>query len=255
MPARGEDYVLAVLGVIPARFGSTRFPGKALADLAGKPLVVHVVERAAEARRIDRLVVATDDERIADAARAAGAEAMLTPADLASGSDRAAHVMDRLGPESFDAVLNIQGDEPLLPGAAMDAAVALLEADPDAALGTLAVAAGKDEAADPNVVKVVLDKRRHALYFSRAAIPHGGDAVLKHVGLYAFRPAYLRRWTGLGTSALERAERLEQLRALEDGAAIAVAVGSWPVLGVDTPEDLERVRRMLGRSREKERTA
>jgi 3-deoxy-manno-octulosonate cytidylyltransferase (CMP-KDO synthetase) len=246
---------LAVLGVIPARFGSTRFPGKALADLAGKPLVAHVVERATEARGIDRLVVATDDERIADAARAAGAEAMLTPADLASGSDRAAHVMDRLGPESFDAVLNIQGDEPLLPGAAMDAAVALLEADPDAALGTLAVPAGPDEAADPNVVKVVLDKRRHALYFSRAAIPHGGDAVLKHVGLYAFRPAYLRRWTGLGTSALERAERLEQLRALEDGAVIAVAVGSWPVLGVDTPEDLERVRRVLGRSREKERTA
>jgi 3-deoxy-manno-octulosonate cytidylyltransferase (CMP-KDO synthetase) len=255
MPVGAEDHVLAVLGVIPARYGSTRFPGKPLADLDGKPLLAHVVERAGEARRIDRLVVATDDERIAAAARTAGAEAMLTPAELPSGSDRAAHVLERLGPESFDAVVNIQGDEPLLPGAAMDAAVALLEASPEAALGTLAVPADAAEAADPNVVKVVLDKRRHALYFSRAAIPHGGSAVLKHVGLYVFRPAYLRRWTGLGISALERAERLEQLRALEDGAAIVVAVGAWPVLGVDTPQDLERVRLALSRTREKERTA
>jgi 3-deoxy-manno-octulosonate cytidylyltransferase (CMP-KDO synthetase) len=246
---------LAVLGVIPARFGSTRFPGKPLADLAGKPLIAHVVERAEEARGIDRLVVATDDERIAAAARAAGAEAMLTPADLASGSDRAAYVLERLGPESFDAVLNIQGDEPLLPGQAMDAALALLAERPEAVLATLAVPAGPEAAADPNVVKVVLDKRRRALYFSRATIPHGGDAVLRHVGLYAFRPEYLRRYTRLGVSALERAERLEQLRALEDGATIVAAVGTWPVLGVDTPEDLERVRRVLGRMREKERTA
>lgn len=246
---------MAVLGVIPARYGSTRFPGKALADLGGKPLLAHVVARAREARRIGRLVVATDDERIAAAAREAGAEAMLTPAGLPSGSDRVAYVVDRLAPESFDTVVNIQGDEPFLPGPAMDAAVALLDGDPDAAIGTLAVPAEAAEAADPNVVKVVLDKRQRALYFSRAVIPHGGDTVLKHIGLYAFRPAYLRRWTGLAVSALERAEKLEQLRALEDGAAIAVAVGTWAVLGVDTPEDLERARRTLTRLREKERTA
>jgi 3-deoxy-manno-octulosonate cytidylyltransferase (CMP-KDO synthetase) len=251
---------LRVLGVIPARFGSTRFAGKALADLGGKPLVVHVVERAREARALDRVVVATDDERIASAAREAGAEAVMTPAELPSGSDRVAFVERSLSGDSpFDVVVNIQGDEPFLPGGAVDRAVELLERDAAASMATLAVPVEPEEVDDPNVVKVVLDKHSRALYFSRRAVPYGGEKLgyLKHVGLYAFRRDYLRRWVALGVSGLESAERLEQLRALEDGAKIAVAVGDWPVLGVDTPQDLIRAERKLARraAEEKEKTA
>lgn len=237
---------MRILGVIPARYGSTRFPGKALAELSGKPLVLHVVDRAREAGCLDRLVVATDDERIAEAARGAGAEAMMTPGDLPSGSDRAAWVEKSLG-EPFDAVMNIQGDEPFLPGAAMDAAAALLERDSRASLATLAVAAGPEEGDDPHSVKVVLDKQGRALYFSRSRVPHGDGPVLKHVGLYVFRTEYLRRFVTLGVSPLEARERLEQLRALEDGARIAVAVGDWTVLGVDTPPDLRRAAERMER--------
>lgn len=245
---------MRVLGVVPARYGSTRFPGKALALLGGRPLVAHVIENAHAARRLDRLVVATDDERIAGAARAAGAEAIMTPAELPSGSDRVAHVARSLAGagEIHDVVVNIQGDEPFLPGGAIDRAIELLAADPEAAIATLAVPAAAEDRANANAVKVVLDARGRALYFSRATIPYPRHPSprarwLKHVGLYAFRAEYLGRFVGLPPSGLEESEGLEQLRALEDGARIAVALGEWPVLGVDTPEDLAEAERRLAK--------
>jgi 3-deoxy-manno-octulosonate cytidylyltransferase (CMP-KDO synthetase) len=192
--------------------------------------------------------VATDDERIARAAERAGAEVRMTPADLPSGSDRVAHVLGDPGEDELDLVVNIQGDEPLLPGEAMDRAVDALVANPDAAMSTLAVAAGPDELDDPNVVKMVLDSRGRALYFSRSRIPHGGakdHGFLKHVGLYVFKPAYLKHFVALGPGKLEQAEKLEQLRALEDGASIAVAVGEWPIQSVDTPQDLVEAERKV----------
>lgn len=240
---------MRILGVIPARYGSTRFPGKPLARLAGRPLLAHVVDRARESRRLTRLLVATDDERIAAAAAEAGAEAVLTASGLPSGTDRAAAALRALGdPVPFDVVVNLQGDEPFLPGSAIDRSLDLLAADPEASMATLAVPLDPAEAPSPHAVKVVLDAGGRALYFSRAAIPYGMDgkaARLRHVGLYAFRRTYLERFVDLGPSPLERAEGLEQLRALEDGARIVVAIGDWPVLGVDTPEDLARAERRL----------
>jgi len=243
-----------VLGVIPARYGSTRFPGKALAPLGGRPLVAHVIGNARRAERLDRVLVATDDPRIVAVAREAGVEGFLTPPELPSGSDRVAHVVEQLAwaGEPCDVAVNIQGDEPFLPAAAIDRAVELLAADPEAAIATLAVPATREERANPNAVKVVLDGRGRALYFSRSTIPHPRNATprarwLKHVGLYAFRAEYLSRFVALPPSGLEEAEGLEQLRALEDGARIAVAVGEWPVLGVDTPEDLAEAERRLAK--------
>ncbi len=245
----GSD--VRVLGVIPARYGSTRFPGKPLAVIAGKPLIAHVIDRAREAGRIDRLVVATDHEGIAGAARECGVEARLTPTDLPSGSDRAAHLVRELKGQGdvFNLVVNFQGDEPLLPGEAVDRLVGRMEREGGADLGTLAVPAAAGEFADPNVVKVVLGTDGFALYFSRAPIPYrrSGDGVgpLKHIGIYVFRTAYLERFVGLSPSALERSEGLEQLRALEAGARIVVEVGTWPSRGVDTPDDAEPVGRIL----------
>jgi 3-deoxy-manno-octulosonate cytidylyltransferase (CMP-KDO synthetase) len=241
-----------VLGVIPARYGSTRFPGKLLAVLGGKALLLHVWDRAREAGSLARLVVATDDERIGNVVRAAGGEVRLTPSGVASGSDRVALVareLEREG-ESFEVVVNLQGDEPFLPGQAIDRAVSLLEEDAAAAVATLAVPVAREEAERPDVVKVVVDGRRRALYFSRARIPYpreGDASPLKHVGIYAFRRSYLERFIALPPSPLELAEGLEQLRILEDGAGIRVGVGDWEVLGVDTPEDLVRAEAHLAR--------
>ena len=243
---------MRVLGVIPARYGSTRFEGKVLALLGGKPLLLHAVENARTARCLTRVVVAADDERVAQVARSAGVDVVMSPADLPSGSDRAAFAAGTLetGGDRYDLVVNIQADEPFLPGLAVDRAVDLLIEDPEADMATLAVPAAPEDTADPHAVKVVLDKRGRALYFSRSAVPHGagsagGPQLLRHVGLYAFRRAYLDRFVGLGPSPLEKAERLEQLRALEDGAVLRVAVGDWPALGVDTREDLARAQLYL----------
>jgi 3-deoxy-manno-octulosonate cytidylyltransferase (CMP-KDO synthetase) len=239
----GSD--VRVLGVIPARYGSTRFPGKPLAPIAGRPLIAHVIDRAREARTLDRLVVATDHEGIAEAARESSAEARLTPADLPSGSDRVAHVVNALESEgeAFDLVVNFQGDEPLLPGEAVDRLVERMEGDRMADLGTLAVPLEPGELNDPHAVKVVLRAGGYALYFSRAPIPYrregsgSGVTPLKHIGIYVFRSEILQRFVSLPPSDLERAEGLEQLRALEAGAQIAVEVGTWPSRGVDTPQD------------------
>jgi len=241
------------LGVIPARYGSTRFEGKVLARLGDKPLFGHVAANALGAKTLARILVATDDERVMYAARDAGVDAMLSPAELPSGSDRVAFVADRLESmgERYDVVVNLQADEPFLPAAAVDKAVGLLAEDAEAAIGTLATPMDTNDVMDPHAVKVVLDRRGRALYFSRAAVPHGSGVTtapyLRHIGLYAFRRTYLQRFVSLGSSPLESLERLEQLRALEDGAVIKVAVGDWPAVSVDTRDDLARAERFFER--------
>lgn len=237
--------------IIPARYASERLPGKPLADMGGRPMVAHVLARAQAARGVRRAVVATDDERIAAAVRAAGGEAVMTPADCASGSDRCARAARMLGP--VDVVVNVQGDEPLLEPAAIEA-VAAAFADPAVEMATLARPLRDGEWENPNVVKVVRDARGDALYFSRASIPHrrgGGVSALAraHVGIYGFRAAFLQRFAALPPTPLEREEKLEQLRALEHGHRIRVIDTDYAAFGIDTPEDLARVRALLSGTR------
>jgi 3-deoxy-manno-octulosonate cytidylyltransferase (CMP-KDO synthetase) len=235
-----------VVAVIPARYGSTRFPGKPLAMLHGVPLITHVVRAAREARRVGAVLVATDHEEILDAARNAGAEVLLTSPDHRTGSDRIGEAVHGRGEEI---ILNVQGDEPLVPPSAIDRLVSLLEEDPEAAVSTLAspLDTGSDAHLDPNVVKVVCDLRGRALYFSRAPIPGRHPKVedlgtaLRHVGLYGFRREPFLRFLSREAGPLERVEGLEQLRFLETGEKIVVGrVGPLPP-GVDTPEDLVRI--------------
>ena len=236
--------------LIPARLASTRFPGKPLADLAGKPMVVHVCERARESGAA-RVCVATDDPRIADAVRSHGFEARMTRADHASGTERIAEAAAALGLAGDAIVVNVQGDEPLVPPALIARVAQALEANPRASVATACHPIhDAAEFANPNVVKVVLAANGEALYFSRAGIPYprdgGAPAALRHIGLYAYRAAFLRRYAGLAPSPLERAEQLEQLRVLWHGERIAVVVepGALPP-GVDTPADLEAVLKLL----------
>jgi 3-deoxy-manno-octulosonate cytidylyltransferase (CMP-KDO synthetase) len=235
--------------IIPARYGASRFPGKPLADLAGKPLVAHVVERALAARGVAEVAVATDDDRIAAAAAAAGARAVRT-GDAATGTDRVAWAARRLEPAP-DVVVNLQGDEPLIEPAAIEALVAAMDADRSIRMATLARPLEPGELARPQVVKVVLAANGDALYFSRAAIPHrrdGGESplALAHVGIYAFTREFLFEFAALPAGSLEREESLEQLRALEHGHRIRVVRTTYRGFGVDTPEDLERARAALG---------
>jgi 3-deoxy-manno-octulosonate cytidylyltransferase (CMP-KDO synthetase) len=235
--------------LIPARYGSSRFPGKPLADLRGKPMVVRVCERAA-ASGAAQVCVATDDARIAEAVRAHGFEALMTRADHASGTDRLAEAAERLGVRGDAVVVNVQGDEPLVDPQLVARVAALLGRHPEASIAT-ACHPLHDAAqhADPNVVKVVLDARGYALYFSRAPIPHRRDAgavsAYRHAGLYAYRAAFLKQFAGLAPAPLETLESLEQLRALWHGFRIVVAVSEKAIApGVDTPGDLEAVRRI-----------
>jgi len=245
--------------VIPARLASTRLPDKPLADIAGLPMVVRVAQRAAlsQARQV---VVAADDASIVVACERHGVRALLTRTDHASGSDRLAEACVQLGLDGDATVVNVQGDEPLIDPALIDACAALLDAHPDCAVGTAAHAiASVADYLNPNVVKVVLDAAGRALLFSRAPLPwwrdghaHGVTALpdpapLRHVGLYAYRAAFLRRFPTLAMAPLERIEALEQLRVLWHGERIAVYVTPHaPGAGVDTPADLERVRRLFG---------
>jgi len=231
--------------VIPARFASERLPGKPLADIRGKPMIVRVLERARAARGVDAVVVATDDERIAAAVRDAGGDVAMTPSDCPSGSDRCAHAARQLG--TLDVVVNVQGDEPLLDPAAIEDLLATFS-DPAVQMATLARTLEPGELDNPNVVKVVRNLRGDALYFSRAAIPFRRDAIAEpraHVGIYAFRAAFLQAFTKLPPTPLERTEKLEQLRALEHGHAIRVLDTAYRSVGVDTPEDLDRVRALI----------
>jgi 3-deoxy-manno-octulosonate cytidylyltransferase (CMP-KDO synthetase) len=248
---------VSVVVIIPARFASTRLPGKVLLDIAGKPMIVHVLRRAQLARGVDRVLVATDDARIAAAVEGEGGEVVMTRADHPSGTDRIAEVARDL---SADVVVNVQGDLPLLEPGYVEAAVAALrEAGPDAVMSTLATPLRADEPLRAQVVKVVCDRLGNALYFSRSPIPwrESGAANgrvdpeppgLRHVGLYAYRRTFLLELAQLGPTPLERSERLEQLRVLEHGYAIRVAVveASESMIEVDTPDDLSRVRALFG---------
>jgi 3-deoxy-manno-octulosonate cytidylyltransferase (CMP-KDO synthetase) len=233
-----------ILGVIPARFASVRFPGKALATFAGKTILQHVYERASAARYLHRVIVATDDERIAGEARRFGAAVRMTRTDHRSGTDRAAEVASA---ESAELVVNIQGDEPLIDPLAIDAAVLAMLDDPSVPMGTLKRRIDNaEDLHNPNVVKVVTSLRGDALYFSRHPIPYvrqGGEAThFKHIGLYVYRRAFLLSYPSLPVGPLEQAERLEQLRALENGYAIRVVETDYESMGVDTPEDLARLK-------------
>lgn len=230
--------------IIPARYASTRFPGKPLAQLWGKPLLQHVYERSRQAQLADRVIVATDDDRIAAVARAFGAEVALTRPDHPSGTDRVAEVAASI---LTDLVVNVQGDEPLLDPAAIDAAIAPLAADPSLLMGTVcSPLESLEELANPNIVKVVLDQAGFALYFSRLPLPFARDhspvARYRHLGLYVYRKEFLLQLSQLAPTPLEEAEKLEQLRVLEHGYKIRVVVVPHPSPGVDTPEDLERLR-------------
>ncbi len=240
---------MSILVLIPARMASTRLPGKPLADIAGSPMIVHVARRAAEAR-LGRVVVATDTPAVAEAVRAHGFEAVMTRGDHESGSDRIFEALGAVDPAGkVETVVNVQGDLPTIDPAIIGAALRPF-AEPSVDIATLGVEiADAAEKTNPNVVKIVGSPlsatRLRALYFTRATAPWGDGPLYHHVGLYAYRRAALERFVALKPSPLEQRERLEQLRALEAGMRIdAEIVNSLP-LGVDTPEDLERARKIL----------
>ncbi|WP_110687484.1 3-deoxy-manno-octulosonate cytidylyltransferase [Salinicola aestuarinus] len=250
-----SDFVV----VIPARYGSTRLPGKPLLEIAGLPMVQHVWQRARESAAA-RVIIATDDARIEQAARAFGAEVVMTRADHHSGTDRLAEVAAVLGLPTQTLVVNVQGDEPLLPASAIDCVAERLAADAGASVATLAEAIEDvDTLFNPNVVKVVVDNTGRALYFSRAPIPWDRNAWktqppvriesegwLRHIGLYAYRAGFLADYVTWSPAPIEALEQLEQLRALYQGHRIQVATVTEPYPGgVDTPEDLERVRQVF----------
>jgi 3-deoxy-manno-octulosonate cytidylyltransferase (CMP-KDO synthetase) len=242
--------VESVVAVIPARYASQRLPAKPLVDLLGKPMIQRVYEQVRQASLPSRVVVATDDERIADVVRSFGGEVMLTPASIKSGSDRVAAVAREI---PGDIYVNVQGDEPLIPPAMIDDAVRVLLADPGAQVGTLARRIdAADDLVNPAVVKVVVTPGGVALYFSRAAIPFLRDVAdrsdwvrkhpfFKHVGMYVFRRDFLLTYASMPESVLERAERLEQLRILESGFTIKVGITQYDSLSIDTPDDVQRV--------------
>jgi len=237
--------------LIPARMQATRLPGKPMVDIAGAPMIVQVWQRAVAADA-GRVVVATDAEEVLAAVKAAGGEALMTRADHASGSDRIFEAIQRIDPEGrADTIVNLQGDLPTLEPHLVTACLAPLE-EPTVDIATIAAEiAEPEERTNPNVVKVVgsplpTPRRLRALYFTRATAPHGDGPLYHHIGIYAYRRAALARFVSLQPSPLEKREKLEQLRALEAGMRIDVSVVDTVPLGVDTPADLERARRLLG---------
>ena len=248
---------MKAIGVIPARYGSTRFPGKPLANILGKPVIQHVWERASRAKTLEKVIIATDDERILKKAKEFGAEAVLTSPSLSSGTERVAEAAKDL---EVDIVANVQGDEPLIEPQAIDEAIKSLISNPKIPMATLAYRMiKKKEIEDPNVVKVVFDKDNFALYFSRAPIPFsrlrapnspdkvraGELRTYKHLGLYIYRKEFLLKLAKMDPSSIEKIEGLEQLRVLENGYRIKVVETDYDSVGVDTPEDLEKVKAMI----------
>lgn len=246
---------MKIVGIIPSRFASTRFPGKALALLHGKPLILHVVEQVRQARSLGRVIVATDDERIAQVVREAGCEVAMTSPDCATGSDRIAEVARG---QDWDIVVNIQGDEPKVDPGVIDAVAEGLLASPDCGVSTAMVKiASQEDFISPHVVKAVAAPDGQAIYFSRSPIPssvrltpeelaapdfHWG---MKHLGLYAYRLPVLFQFTRWAQTPLEKRERLEQLRLLENGVKIRLVEVEHDSIGVDTPEELEQLDRLL----------
>jgi 3-deoxy-manno-octulosonate cytidylyltransferase (CMP-KDO synthetase) len=239
-----------IVAVIPARYASTRLPGKPLADLDGRPMIEHVYRRAADAAGVDAVVVATDDQRVADAVERFGGIARMTRADHKTGMDRIAEVAGEL---RADIIVNVQGDEPLVEPGMIEEAVQALEADPSLPMSTLRrPITDHADYLNPNVVKVVVDRQGDALYFSRAPIPHargGAIAACAHIGLYAYRRAFLLAFARLSPTPLELTESLEQLRALEHGYRIKMLETAHDSIGVDTPDDLKRAEELLARGR------
>ena len=240
-----------VVCIIPSRYESTRFPGKPLADLCGKPMIQHVYERVLKARTVSSAAVATDDTRIFQAVLAFGGRAVMTSARHRSGTDRIAEAVETMGLKDDDIVVNIQGDQPLFVPVQVDEVVQPLLDDPAIPMSTLIYRIVRDEEiTHPNAVKVVFDCDRFALYFSRATIPFVRDSgekaeYFKHHGIYAYRRDFLRTFSALPEGILERLEALEQLRALEQGYRIRVVVTPHDSVEVDTPQELERVRRLI----------
>jgi 3-deoxy-manno-octulosonate cytidylyltransferase (CMP-KDO synthetase) len=236
---------LSVLAVIPARFASSRFPGKLLADRSGKTLIQHVWERTVQAKRVDRVLVAADDQRIIDAVRQFGGEATMTRPDHANGTSRIAEAVHAARETT---IVNVQGDEPDIDPALIDLAVATLHQHAECPMATVCspFAAG-DDPSNPNIVKVVVDRAGRAMYFSRSLIPFNRDGhslpaeagPFKHVGLYAYRREFLLKYVAMPPTPLEQAEKLEQLRVLEHGYSIAVATSEAHHHGIDTPDQYE----------------
>jgi 3-deoxy-manno-octulosonate cytidylyltransferase (CMP-KDO synthetase) len=240
-----------VVCIIPSRYESTRFPGKPLADLCGKPMIQHVYERVLRARTVSSAAVATDDERIYEAVRAFGGRAVMTSSLCRSGTDRIAEAVEKMGLKDDDIVVNIQGDQPLFEPTQVDEVVQPLLDDPAIPMSTLIYRIVRDEEiTHPNAVKTVFDREHFALYFSRATIPFVRDRgnradYYKHHGIYAYRRGFLRTFIALPDGMLERLEALEQLRALEHGYRIKVVITPHDSVEVDTPQELERVRRLI----------
>lgn len=237
-----------IIGLIPARWGSSRFPGKPLHPIAGKPLVQHVWERVSLCSRLDDIAIATDDKRIFDAALAFGAKAIMTSPDHPSGSDRLAEAVQTF--PSATHVVNIQGDEPLIDPALIDRLAGALVADPALSMATVACPIGQeDDLNNPNIVKVALAGNGDALYFSRSVIPYARNArvtpALRHLGIYAYCRDFLENYVRWEPTPLEKTESLEQLRALENGARIRVILTDHVSVGVDTPEQAVQVEQIL----------
>jgi 3-deoxy-manno-octulosonate cytidylyltransferase (CMP-KDO synthetase) len=243
---------ISAVGIVPARFASSRFPGKPLAPIAGRPMIVRVVEGARGAKRLDEVLVATDDPRIAEVCAEHGIPVRMTSPAHPTGTDRLAEAAREL---ACDVVVNVQGDEPLIEGFVIDAAVAALDDAAEADMATVVHEAAPEDADDPHRVKAVLDRRGFALWFSRRAIPArrpGGPAprLWQHVGLYAYRRSFLQTFVGLAPGEAERVEALEQLRALEHGYRIRAAViEGWRSIAVDVPADVARVEAALAARR------
>ncbi len=238
---------MTALGVIPARWGSTRFEGKVLAKIAGKPMIQHVWERARQAESLDQVLIACDDPKILKAAQDFGAEAIMTSKHHASGTDRIAEAIQNI---KSNIVVNIQADEPLINPQVIDDLVQVLEKDSTSVMATvIKVIKNKEDLNNPNVVKVVLDHEHNALYFSRSLIPYYREGkeitFYKHLGIYAYRRDFLLTFTKLPKSKLENIEQLEQLRALEAGYKIKTVLTERDTIAVDTPEDLQKVETFL----------
>jgi len=239
---------MKTIGIIPARWASSRLPGKPLADLCGKPVIQHVYEQCLKARSLAQIIVATDDERILNAVAAFGGEAVMTASEHPNGTSRVAEVAARI---ECDYVINIQGDEPMIDPRVIDQLADVL-VHADEPMATLSAPfASAEEAAEPNNVKVVVDRKGRALYFSRSVIPFarcGTPVVFKHIGIYGYRKDFLPVYLHLAETPLAEAESLEQLRVLEHGYNIAVAVSNYPDrgVGINTPHDLELARKLMG---------
>ena len=254
MASKGQTTILAVL---PARYASTRFPGKVIAPLAGKPLVWHTYRQTIKSTLVTETVVATDDVRVSDALAKYDIPTVMTRADHESGTDRIAEVAEQ---STADIIVNVQADEPLIDPTTIDMAIRALIDDPSANMSTAKRRiTSVEDIASPHCVKVVCDARGHALYFSRAPIPHiredadrGPDQspYWQHIGLYAFRREFLLRYARLTPTPLEKLEKLEQLRALENGHSIAVVETQYQCIGVDTPDDLARVSNLISNAQE-----